>query len=207
MGSRWTRFLDGTIGPVTRVPLECTDQTIHGATNMRKDMWWKMPVAICGALLLCEAANAQDKHVVAFDAPASGNKYTQMHILDVGDVPEHKLRLYELVRSYGGKDQIIEDVVLKEAVIRATSDLTDLNGLGRSYVEYRMENGDKIFARGYFLNHKLANSDRLKNLTELDITGGTGKFRGIRGIVRADTVADGKAFNQNRTEFEYWFEK
>ncbi|MCK4165600.1 dirigent protein [Ralstonia pseudosolanacearum] len=111
------------------------------------------------------------------------------------------------MRSYGGKDQTIEGVVLKEAVIRATSDLTDLNGLGRSYVEYRMENGDKIFARGYFLNHKLQGSDRLKNLTELDITGGTGKFRGIRGIVRAETVADSKSFNQNRTEFEYWFEK
>lgn len=95
----------------------------------------------------------------------------------------------------------------KEAVIRGTSDLTDLNGIDRSYVEYRMENGDKIFARGFFLNHKLPNSDRLKNLTEPDITGGTGKFRGIRGVVRAETVSDYKTFNQNRTEFEYWFEK
>ena len=163
--------------------------------------------ALCGALFASTIAIAQEKHIAAFDAPASGNKYTKQYILEVGDVPEHKLRLYELVRSYGGKDQTIEGVVLKEAVIRATSDLTDLNGLGRSYVEYRMENGDKIFAHGYFLNHKLPGSDRLKNLTELDITGGTGKFHGIRGIVRAETVADTKAFNQNRTEFEYWFEK
>ncbi|BCL92894.1 hypothetical protein ACNRBS_15670 [Ralstonia pseudosolanacearum] len=170
-------------------------------------MQLKMFAALCSVLFASTIAVAQEKHVVSFDAPASGNKYTQQHILEVGDVPEHKLRLYELVRSYGGKDQTIEGVVLKEAVIRATSDLTDLNGLGRSYVEYRMENGDKIFARGYFLNHKLQGSDRLKNLTELDITGGTGKFRGIRGIVRAETVADSKSFNQNRTEFEYWFEK
>jgi len=167
----------------------------------------KMSAALCGVLFAPVIAYAQEKHIVAFDAPASGNKYTQQYILDVGDVPEHKLRLYELVRSYGGKDQTIEGVVLKEAVIRATSDLTDLNGLGRSYVEYRMANGDKIFARGFFLNHTLPESSRLKNLTELDITGGTGKFRGIRGIVRAETVADSKAFNQNRTEFEYWFEK
>lgn len=163
--------------------------------------------ALCGVLFAPTTALAQETHIAAFDAPASGNKYTQQYILEVGDVPEHKLRLYELVRSYGGKDQTIEGIVLKEAVIRATSDLTDLNGLGRSYVEYRMENGDKIFARGYFLNHKLPDSNRLKNLTELDITGGTGKFRGIRGIVRAETTADSKAFNQNHTEFEYWFEK
>ena len=170
-------------------------------------MQLRMSAALCGVLLVSTVALAQEKHIVAFDAPASGNKYTQQHILEVGDVPEHKLRLFELVRGYGGKDQAIEGVVLKEAVIRATSDLTDLNGLGRSYVEYRMENGDKIFARGFFLNHKVPSSDRLKNLTELDITSGTGKFRGIRGIVRAETVSDSKAVNQNRTEFEYWFEK
>lgn len=170
-------------------------------------MRWRMFAVQCGALLVPMIALAQEKHIVAFDAPTSGNKYTQQYILEVGDVPEHKLRLFELVRNYGGKDQTIEGVVLKEAVIRGTSDLTDLNGLGRSYVEYRMENGDKIFARGFFLSHKLSSGDRLKNLTELDITGGSGKFRGIRGIVRAETISDNKAFNQNRTEFEYWFEK
>ena len=31
--------------------------------------------------------------------------------------------------------------------------------------------------------------------------------RGIHGIVRAETVSDAKAFNQNHSEFEYWFEK
>ncbi|VWB47809.1 hypothetical protein BDI24065_02176 [Burkholderia diffusa] len=31
--------------------------------------------------------------------------------------------------------------------------------------------------------------------------------RGIHGIVRAETVSDAKAFNQNHTEFENWFEK
>ncbi len=170
-------------------------------------MQFIMSAALSAALLASTVAFAQEKHVVAFDAPASGNKYTQQHLLEVGDVPEHKLRLFELVRSYGSKDQTIENVVLKEAVIRGTSDLTDLNGLGRAYVEYRMENGDKIFARGFFLTHKLPSSDRLKNLTELDITGGSGKFRGIRGVVRAETVSDYKSFNQNRTEFEYWFEK
>lgn len=167
----------------------------------------QMFTALCSALLASSIALAQERHIVAFDAPASGNKYTQQHYLDVGDVPEHKLRLFELVRSYGGKDQTIEGVVLKEGVIRGTSDLTDMNGLGRAYVEYRMENGDKIFARGYFLAHKLPNGDRLKNMTELDITGGTGKFRGIRGVVRAETVSDYKTYNQNRTEFEYWFDK
>lgn len=95
-------------------------------------MQLKVFAALCGALLASTITIAQEKHIAAFDAPASGNKYTKQYILEVGDVPEHKLRLYELVRSYGGKDQAIEGVVLKEVVIRATSDLADLNGLGRS---------------------------------------------------------------------------
>ncbi|MGU7839289.1 hypothetical protein ACV22V_07445 [Burkholderia sp. AW33-5] len=77
--------------------------------------------APCCALFASTTAVAQEKHVAAFDAPPSGNKYTQQHVLEVGDVPGHQLRLYELVRSYGGKVQTIEGVVLKEAVIRATA--------------------------------------------------------------------------------------
>lgn len=63
---------------------------------------------------------------------------------------------------------------------------------------FRMRRGD---AAG---QHRLNN---LTDLTERDITGGTGKFRGIHGIVRAETVSDAKAFNRTHTEFEDWFDK
>ena len=38
------------------------------------------------------------------------------------------------------------------------------------------------------------------------ITGGTGKFSGMRGLVRARGASDGKrGFNETQAEIEYWF--
>jgi hypothetical protein len=40
------------------------------------------------------------------------------------------------------------------------------------------------------------------------ITGGTGKFVGSQGMVRATGASDGKAgMNETQTEIEYWFAK
>jgi len=48
----------------------------------------------------------------------------------------------------------------------------------------------------------------LKNMTELTVIGGTGRFLAIRGIVRAETLSDNVAgINQNKSEIEYWMEK
>ena len=156
------------------------------------------------------SAPARTKRVVVFDAPAAGNRFTRQHAIDVGDTPGHELRVFELVRTYAGGAPTIEGVALKEAWIRGMTDFTDLNGLGTSYVTYVMEDGDRIYARGNFLAHRLPDTDgnrMLKNMTELTITGGTGRFLAIRGVVRAETLSDNVAFNQNRSEMEYWMEK
>ena len=155
-------------------------------------------------------APAGTNRVVLFEAPPAGNRFTQQHAIDVGDAPGHQLRVFELLRTYPDGAPLIEGVALKEAWIRAMTDFTDLNGIGASYVTYVMENGDKIYARGNFVAHKLPGTDgnrMLKNLTELTVTGGTGRFLSIRGVVRAETVSDNVAFNQNRSEMEYWMEK
>jgi hypothetical protein len=40
------------------------------------------------------------------------------------------------------------------------------------------------------------------------LTGGTGKFRRIRGVLHYTTVIDpSKGYNESKTEGEYWFEK
>jgi hypothetical protein len=159
-------------------------------------------------------AHAQEKKTVSFDAKAAGNKYTQQYAIDVGDAPDHQLRLFELIRNYGENGPVIEGVHLKQATIRGTTDYTDMNGLGSSYVIYEMDSGERIYANGHFLAHKTTGAgpesakNAYKNLTELTVTGGTGRFIGIRGIVRAETVADVTInYNQNHTEIEYWFEK
>jgi hypothetical protein len=48
----------------------------------------------------------------------------------------------------------------------------------------------------------------LSILAALTITGGTGEFLGIRGVVRTETTADLAAgINQGKGEVEYWMEK
>lgn len=55
-------------------------------------MQLRMSAALCGVLLASTIALAQERDVVAFEAPAGGNKYTQQHILEVGDVLEMGVR-------------------------------------------------------------------------------------------------------------------
>lgn len=154
---------------------------------------------------------AQQKQKASFDAPATSNKYTQQYTIDVGDAPSHQIRIFELQRTYGSNSPTIEGVHIKESWIRGTTDFTELNGLGTAYVTYVMGNGDKIYGRASYIAHSVAGANgknALKNLTAVTVTGGTGKFLGIRGIVRAETSADpATGTNQNKSEMEYWMEK
>lgn len=180
-------------------------------------------VACLVALLLASnGATAQEKHRARFSSGATDSEYTQQHAIDIGDAPGHQLRIYELHRSYGKQGAVLIDgVALQEAWIRAVSDYTDLNGLGSAYVTYVMANGDKIYGRANFVAQKKSGGAEggeeaagaggagggLKNLTVVAITGGTGRFARIRGIVKAETIADPVAgINENKSEIEYWLE-
>jgi hypothetical protein len=74
-------------------------------------------------------AVAQQKQRVSFKAPAENSKYTQQSTIDVGDVPGHQVRVFEIHRSYPSNPPMINGVALKEQFQRGTSDFTDYNGL------------------------------------------------------------------------------
>jgi hypothetical protein len=67
-----------------------------------------------------------------------------------------------------------------------------------------LENGDKFFVR----SDLVAQSDgtgKLTNSTSGIITGGTGKFAAIHGIVKTSGTAEPKAgVNENQTSIDYW---
>jgi hypothetical protein len=166
-------------------------------------------LAIAAALALGAApcAWAQQKQRVSFNVPATSTKYIQQHTIDVGDVPGHQVRIFELQRTFGADAPMIEGVRVKELWTRGITDFTELNGLGTSYNVYVMENGDKIYSRGSFLAHAMGEG-KLRNISTATVTGGTGKFASIRGSVRGETNADPKAgVNQTRGEMEYWLDK
>jgi hypothetical protein len=154
-----------------------------------------------------DRAVAQEKQRVSFKAAAANTKYIQQHVIDVGDAPGHQVRVFELHRTYPSNPPVINGVKLAESWTRAVSDYTDGNGLNPGYTVYVLENGDKFFTR-YTCVATSAGEGKVNTNCVAQITGGTGQFSRIRGVVRSANTADPKAgFNENQSEIEYWIEK
>ena len=149
---------------------------------------------------------------VKFDAPAANTKYTGQHSIPVGDVPGHDIRIFENFRTFPKDPLIIGEVRVKEWWTRGFTDYTDANGPGTAYHTLLMENGDKIFIRVNFVSQSAGSADGSKrgasNLIAGPITGGTGKFLGIRGLLRLAANFDTTTgFNDSKGEIEHWMEK
>ena len=152
-------------------------------------------------------AVAQQKQHISYKVSAENSKYTQQHVIDVGDVPGHQVRVYEIYRSFPSNAPVINGLKVKETWTRATSDYTDGNGTSTTYGVMTMETGDKIFTRGALVAQS-AGGGKLTATGVATITGGTGKLAGIQGTTRSVTQADLKAgFNETQNELEYWMEK
>jgi hypothetical protein len=147
-------------------------------------------------------ALAQQKQQASFTASAENSKYTQQLNVDVGDVPNHMVRIFDLHRIYPNNAPVINGLKLVEESARGIADLTDGYGTSTLYGVYVMENGDKFFARSS--NVIQSGSGRLATTQVGYITGGTGKFAGMQGNVRASGNFDPKwGFSENRTDIEY----
>jgi hypothetical protein len=152
------------------------------------------------------AQTVQIQHVT-FPSAAANSKYTEQHTLDVGDVPGHQVRVYEIHRTYPTNPPVIDGMKLTEVWTRATSDYVNNTGSGDNYSVYVLENGDKFFAHSTLVAQS-SGTGRLTATVSGVITGGTGKLAGIKGILQSVTQADPKAgFNENQTTIDYWIEK
>ena len=152
-------------------------------------------------------AAAQEKQIVSYKTTPENSKYTKQLFIDVGDVPEHQVRAYEIHFTFPSNPPVINGVKLAEAWGRATSDYTEGNGPGAGYVEYVLENGDKFFARWSLVAQRSGAGKSNATLVG-PITGGTGKFAGIRGLVRQLVTFDPKSgFNEGQWDIEYRMEK
>jgi len=128
------------------------------------------------------------------------------HLLDVGDAPEHKLRLYELQRVFPKDAPELEGSRLVELWIRGISDFIDTNGLATAYSVYVFENGDRIFARSDLV--AVTDAGKSTTLAAGRITGGTGKFRHIRGVIRVASSPDAASgLLRSKFDIDYWFDK
>jgi hypothetical protein len=151
-------------------------------------------------------AAAQEKQRVSFKAPVENTKYTQSVSLTVPDVPNHILRAYDTHTTYANNAPVINGVKLVESSTTGIGDRFDGSGDGRRYYVFVMENGDKFFVRD---SQTVQNRSGKTNDTGSGlITGGTGKFAGMHGLVLESGSFDIKAgLAESQFDIEYWIEK
>ena len=148
---------------------------------------------------------AQQKQSVSFVLPPGNSKYTQQHDIDVGDTPGHKLRAYEVHRQFPKDGPVLEGVRLVELWVRGISDFVEMSGPATAYGVYVFDNGDKIFARSDIVAS--TSEGKSSTLAAGRITGGTGKFRGIQGVIKVASSPDpSSGLLRSAFDIDYWLE-
>ena len=170
---------------------------------------------VCAAIFsvatfsLCSApvAWAQQKQKVSYKVTADNSKYTQRHTLEVGDESGHQLVMFEIHRTFPSNAPVVNGVKLKETWTRGYADYVNSNGLSTNYGVFVLENGDKFYTLASTMGQTDAAGKRM-TVSVGNVLGGTGKFSGMKGLVRSKGASDGKAgFNETQSEIEYWFAK
>ena len=159
---------------------------------------------MCLAVAL-PANDALAQQRLVFKVAAENTKYTQQHTIDVGDVPSHQVRLFEIRRTYPSTPPVIDGMKIVESWSRGITNYTNNNGEGTVFAVYVLENGDKFFTRGSLVTVQSPEASTLTAITVGPITGGTGKLARINGMARTSTSANPNAgVNETQVDIEYW---
>ena len=167
--------------------------------------WASMLAAGIAATLAGTAQAQQQKFKYVFSAATQG-KYTEQHTLDVGDAPGHQVRVATISTRYAGEAPTFDGVKAVESTVWISSDYRNGNGRFVQYVVLQMENGDKVYQQ---VEGQLQTSTgKVAYTTVSTLTGGTGRFATLRGVIRGSGVTDFKTGpSPNPSEGEYWFER
>ena len=132
-------------------------------------------------------------------------RYTQQHTIDVGDVPGHRVRVFEVRRTYPSNPPVVNGMKIVESWTRGISDYTNNDGPSVVYHVYVGENGDKFFITSSAISVQPPGTRKMTLTTVGTITGGTGEFYGIQGVMRLSASSDLEAgVDESQVEIEYW---
>ena len=165
-----------------------------------------------GSLLMVASADAQEKQKLSYKIPSGVTQITQRHVLDVGDVPGHQVTLAEYHSKYTNEapGPVYGGVKAVESWQRYQGDIVNGTGFVSGYGVDLLENGDKIFGRAESVLHSTVAPDGARKSSATivyTLTGGTGKFKGIRGTSKVTTSTDLKTgAGESVVEGEYWIE-
>ena len=159
-----------------------------------------------GALCATSNAWAQKKYTIS-RAPSSNSQYLQEHAIDVDDQTGHQVRVYEIRNDYPAKDLGFAGITVKQSLTRGMSDYVNWSGPFTTYTVYTLEDGSKVFSRSTGTTQTDADGTRKFIFVE-NYVGGTGKFKGIRGLVRGsgERAAGAKSLSQ-QSSGEYWIDE
>lgn len=167
---------------------------------------------LVGWVFLCASpVPAQEKHRFTYKASGENTKYTKQHMLDVGDIPGHQIRIFEIHRTHPADNPLVfEGISVQESWERSFSDYVNWSGRHWGYGIRVMENGDKIFFKMDGTTHVafLPDGGRKGTYWGLStISGGTGNFKGIRGGWKYTGIFNPTTgLNETTMEIEYWME-
>jgi hypothetical protein len=161
--------------------------------------------------LTSSLVSAQERCRLNWEIRPADTTYTRQYAIDVGDVPGHQIRIFEVHRRFPNDKPNCEGLKRTESWASVSSDYIDRNGSVSGYLTIVLENGDRIFGRMSGTSQTSTGPDGAEKsvaTTVTTYTGGTGRYRSVRGIQRESIVFDpGKNFNQVEAEAEYWFQK
>jgi hypothetical protein len=170
-------------------------------------------VASVAALIVADVAWAQQKFPINTTSEGIKSSYVQQHVIDVGDVAGHQVRILEVHRVHSMKQIVLDGVKVVEEWDRGFSDYTNGVGPARGYGIWVLEDGNKLFLEWYgtaYWEPTATGSKRGTFNGATKIVGGTGKFAKIRGMltdaVEFDTDAQ-KGYSRASNKGEYWFEE
>lgn len=149
-------------------------------------------------------ALAQQRQQVSFKVPAENSKYIVSQNVEVGDTPNHIVRVYETQARLPNNTPAINGLKPVELWSRGITDLIEGNGTSTQYSVFVMDNGDKFFTRNAVVAQNV--SGKITGTTVGRIIGGTGRLAGIEGNLRYVVSFDprpGGAIGDGQYEIEY----
>jgi len=172
-------------------------------------------IAFVAALLVVDVVWAQQKFPIETKGEGqTESKYTQQLAVDVGDLAGHQVRVVEIRRTYSEETKLsIKGVRVKESWLRGLTDYVNGSGPARGYTVWIMVDGEKIFLTWDSVSQSeptAAGSRRGSSEAVTRISGGTGKYKGIRGLLRDSVQFDtdpNQGYSRAQTKGEYWFEE
>jgi len=172
--------------------------------------WFTAAVVI---LFVAGIASAQQKYPFNLTSAPQSSRYVQQHVIDVGDIPGHQIRIFEVHRIYTTDHPVIMGTKVVETWERGSTDYVNGVGSNHGYDIMVLEDGNKIFMefRGAAYSEATSTGSR-RGTSHATVRwiGGTGKYATIRAVITADTEYDTDpktGYNRPVNKGEYWFEK